>query len=357
MNLKIRDRFPPIVFSNGVAALKTIINFRNIKAALYYRNQFSGRHIRWVMIYATNRCNACCKHCRIWVQNPKIDLNPEVVEGIVKARCTNSRFYPTSFGLEGGEFLLHPKYKEILDLVKDRDYLLLSNAMLDDLLIDTVREFGVKRLHVSLDGTRETHKRVRGVDLFDKVDHVVNEVRDQTEITLVYTASPWNSCKDFLFVKDYCKKKGIGFAISIFADFRLFDVNDAFEKKPNVLQGYDLKTVTNPYMRCYQNWLEGDAKVPCQSPLCRIVVYPNGDLPFCCHKKILLGNLYEKSLDEIWYSEETKRTQKQFIGFCNDCWISFHRPVDFFYIEMLNRCFPKFVVKKMVGDYSYKCPE
>ena len=330
-------------------------SLRNTKTAVYYLNQFVGRHIRWVMLYATNRCNACCKHCKIWAQNPKIDLSPAVVEAIVNAKCTNSRFYPTSFGLEGGEFLLHPQYKEILDLVKDRDYILLSNAMLDDLLIDTVREFGVKHLHVSLDGPRETHRRVRGVDLFDKVDHVVNEVRGQTEITLVYTASPWNSYKDFLFVKDYCKKIGIGFAISIFADFKLFDVNDAFEKKSNVLQGYDLKTEADPYMLCYPDWLDGNSKIPCRSPLCRIVVYPNGDVPFCCHKEIMLGKLYEKSLDEIWNSEKTKRIQKQFIGSCNDCWISFHRKFDLSYFETLNRGLPKLLTKKLGSDYACKC--
>ena len=335
--------------------MNPIRSFRNTKAAVYYLNQFAGRHIRWVMLYATNRCNACCKHCKIWAQKPKIDLSPHVVESIVNAKCTNSRLYPTSYGLEGGEFLLHPHYKEILDLVKDRDYILLSNAVLDDILIDTVREFKVKHLHVSLDGTKETHKRVRGVDLFDKVDHVVNEVRHQTEITLVYTASPWNSYKDFLFVKDYCKKKEIGFAISIFADFRLFDVNDAFEKKSNVLQGYDLKTETDPYLLRYQDWLKGNAKIPCQSPLCRVVVYPNGDVPFCCHKEILLGNLYEKSLDEIWRSEETKKVQKQFIGSCNDCWISFHRKFDLSYFETLNRGLPKLLTKKIVSDCEHKC--
>ncbi|HEY4674604.1 MAG TPA: radical SAM protein [Candidatus Bathyarchaeia archaeon] len=335
--------------------MNTKISLRNTKTAVYYLNQFARRHIRWVMLYATNRCNACCKHCRIWAQNPKIDLSPAVVESIVNAKCTNSRFYPTGFSLEGGDFLLHPQYKEILDLVKDRDYILSLNAMLDDLLIDTVREFGVKHLNISLDGTRETHKRVRGVDLFDKVDHVVNELRGQTEIKLVYTASPWNSYKDILFVKDYCKKKQVGFEISIFANFKLFDINDAFEKKSNVLQGYNLKTETDPYMLCYEDWLKGNAKIPCQSPLCKIVVYPNGDVPFCCHKEILLGNLYKASLDEIWNSDRTKRVQKQFIGSCNDCWSSFHKHVDFFYIEMLNRCFPKFIVKKIVGDYSYKC--
>lgn len=328
---------------------------QNFETALYYLNQSLRRRIRWVMIYATNRCNARCVHCKIWEQNPKVDLSPEVIEGIVDAECTNSSHYHTSYGLEGGEFLLHPRFREILDLVKDREYILLSNGFLDDLLIDVVYEFEVENLHVSLDGGKETHALIRGIDIFDKIDHIVNELRARTDITLVYSATPWNSYKDFLFVKNYCKERGIGFAVSVFANFSLFDVEDMFKRETNVLQGYDLRDETDPYLLCYQDWLQGRARIPCQSIGGRIVVYPNGDLPLCCHKKITLGNLYEQSLDEIWSSGETKRIQKQFLGSCNDCWISFHKNYDFFYINTLNRCFPEFLTRKILGDFSNQC--
>jgi MoaA/NifB/PqqE/SkfB family radical SAM enzyme len=322
--------------------------FRNLKNALYYYNMARGRHLRVFMFYTTNRCNCRCLHCNIWRKEPKVDLSPDIVESVINAECTNSRFYPILFGLEGGEFLLHPKHREILEIVKDRDYLLLSNAVLDDLLIDTVREFNVQKLHISLDGCRETHARIRGIDNFRKIDHVVKELRKETTITLVYTFTPYNSYKDFMFVKNYTKQMGVNMTYSIFEDITYFDVGDAFKERANVLEGYDLKGKTDPYLLYYQDWLGGRIKVPCFSPLYRLICYPNGDVPLCHREKIILGNLYEKSLDEIWHSKRTKEIQKRFTGSCNDCWTCYHRPADLFYIRILSKGFPQFITKKLL---------
>ena len=190
--------------------------------------------------------------------------------------------------------------------------------------------------------------------LKDDVSNIIQVTKTTPKRITFYTASPWNSYKEFLFVKDYSRKKEVGFAVSIFADFKLFDVNDVFKKKIDVLQGYDLKIETDPYILCYPDWLEGHSRVPCQSPLCRIVVYPDGDVPFCCHKDLILGNLYQQSLDEIWNSAETKRIQNQFIGSCNDCWISFHRKFDLSYFETLDRGLPKLLAKKLGSNYTFE---
>ncbi|OGW47857.1 MAG: hypothetical protein A2Y66_02130 [Nitrospirae bacterium RBG_13_41_22] len=301
------------------------------------------------MIYATNRCNSRCNHCNIWKQTPKTDISLNVVEDIISAKCTNSNFYETSFGLEGGEFILHPKYREILELVKDRDHILLSNAILDDRLINAVREFKVKNVHISLDGNRDGYIKVRGIDNFDKINHVVQELKNETRIKMVYSATPFNKPSDFEFVKKYCKKNNVEMGISIFANYRLFEIDKGFKKNENVIKNYNLRNINNDYVKTYKKWIAGKTKLPCISPLFKIVCYPNGDIPFCCGRKEILGNLYQKSLDEIWYSKKTKKIQKSIINKCNQCWISYHRPSDFFYINLFKKCMPEPIVKKVLG--------
>ncbi|MEM7819948.1 MAG: radical SAM protein [Candidatus Aenigmatarchaeota archaeon] len=326
---------------------------KNIIKCIYYLNQIRGRKLRDILIYATNRCNSKCLHCNIWKQKPKLDLDLEIFEDMLTAKCTNSKLYKTRFGLEGGEFILHPKYKEILQLFNDmeKEYFLLSNGSLPKKLIETVREFGIKELIISLDGNKRVHAKVRGIDIFNNIIYIIDQLKKETNISLTYTATPYNSAKDYIFVKEFCKKNRLNMYFSIFADYKLFNVTHDVEatKKSNLISNYP---IDNRYAELYNQWRNNKLNLPCISPLFRITVNPNGDIPFCCGKKIILGNLYESKLDDIWYSMKTKKIQKMFINKCNDCWISCHRAADIFYMDYFNSNLPGFISRKIIEYYA-----
>jgi len=294
-----------------------------------YKYVSRNRRIQDVLIYATNRCNSKCNHCHIWKQQPKIDLSLSIFEGILDARVTNGMLYKTRYGLEGGEFLLHPKYKKILELFNNnsKEYFVISNCILADKLIRTVKEFDIQEVCVSMDGDRDGYKKVRCIDNWENVDRVVQELKGNVNLSIFFAATPWNTQKDYGFVKEYARRNGLVLGVSIYQPFRLFDVKE----KPI---SFDFTKEESPYLRHYHEWFNGKFSIPCISPTMRITVNPNGDIPLCCKKDIILGNLYANSLDYIWNSEITKKLHREIRG-CNSCWMSCHRAMDIFFRDAI----------------------
>ena len=320
-----------------------------ITNALFVSYMNRKRRILTFMFYTTNRCNSHCKTCHIWSSKPKRDLSLEVVKDVLNSKVVSSI---TNFGLEGGEFILHPQFREIIRLLSGRNYILLSNGVLDNRLIEIVKQYNVQHIHLSLDGNKATHKNIRGIDNYDNVVRIIKELSGRTKISVVFTISPWNSLEDFLHVKDLCEKYNVRFTYTIYDDFFLFDIKEKIIRE-NFLTENNTFGFHDYYLDFYKNWVEGETKLPCLSIANRIVVFPNGDIPLCSKKNIVLGNLYNNTLDEIWNCDRTKRLQRQY-RYCNDCWISFHRAFDLEYIKCLEHVVPKKYVEKIVGcSYQY----
>src|SRR3990170_7040203 len=129
-----------------------------------------------ISLYITNRCNSRCPICGIWRAHPKIDLSLYLIQQLLSDNLINSEVI---FGISGGEPLCHPKYREIFALFSNRKWHLLSNGILSYQLIDVIHEFKPERLCLSLDGTLETYKVVRGIDAYDKNLEVIKNVREE----------------------------------------------------------------------------------------------------------------------------------------------------------------------------------
>lgn len=101
----------------------------------------------------------------------------------------------TVVGLEGGEFLLHPEADAIMQWFKNNhpNYTLLSNCLAPQKVIEAVRSYHPNHQYVSLDGDKETYKAMRGCNGHDKVIEVVESLKDEVDISLMFCLSPWNS--------------------------------------------------------------------------------------------------------------------------------------------------------------------
>lgn len=304
------------------------------------------RDLLHLMIYVTNRCNSKCKICSIWREKKKLDLPVEIIERVVMDKLVTKRTY---IGLEGGEFIMHPKCREILSMMNDhgRNYVIFTNGIAKDRIIDIVREFKVKGLQVSLDGGPETYKKVRGVDRYQNVVELVESLKGETEIRMGYVANPWNTPRDFAHVQEFCKKNGVGLSVGIYGNVNLLKAKKGL--KP--IQSITDNGFYSDYLGMYNPWLAGKVKLPCHSPRYSCLVWPDGRIPLCQNKSVILGNVYEQALSEIWNSERTKKLQ---LGSrdCNDCWISFHRVVDVKLVTGLQKLMPKSMAEKIVGKYE-----
>ncbi len=380
------------------------------RSALFVNNNlFSHRKkLSTLMIYATDLCDSGCKHCLIWAKRPVKYLSKDKIVEIMQSKCVTKQ---TVIGLEGGEFLLHPQAMEIMSWLREYhpNFDLLSNCLKPDKTIEAAKRYLPKRLYVSLDGDKETYKYMRGKDGHDGVIKVIEQLRNVVPISVMFTLSPYNDFDDMRYVAQVCRKNNIDLRVGIYNDIAFFDtVEKAHQtdvgtvKKDEVLTFKQVReeksaglhdkneklavlektNIENPkhdhnsilesdlkgkipdivkdfaenydFIVLYDEWRKKQLKLRCHSILDSLVILPNGDVPICQNLDLKLGNLYQKSLDEIFNGEETREIQHEYSHNCNQCWINFHRKYDIVLYRNLERFFSKAIVSKMFGYYQWE---
>ena len=324
---------------------------------LYINNMSRPRHKRLsqLMLYATTACQSRCKHCNIW-QKEREHLSLDDIKRIMQSRCITHR---TTVGLEGGEFILHPQADEILEWfqVHHPNYTLLTNGLAPCRVIDAVRQYHPRHLYVSLDGNRDTYKRMRGCDGYDRVFEVIETLKDEVELSLMFCLSPWNTFKDMDHVIDVALSLHIDVRIGIYGTMAFFDTTSGLidvtgfvdSIPPNIhktQENYD-------FVALYDQWRNGSLRLRCQSIMSSLVVHSNGYVPLCQNLDVRLGNIHKQSLDEIFNSPRAYETQCRYSKNCNDCWINFHRKYDIILVRNLERFLPKRLIERFYGSYQW----
>jgi len=298
-------------------------------------------------IFATDRCNSKCIICNVWKKMPKTDLDPEIVKKLLCSKVFRSS---SRFILTGGEFILHPKHQEILSVLNEsgKYYILLSNGLLPDKLIGVIREFEVKHVSLSLDGTAQTYRKIRGVDGYSSVERVVEELKDtDVLVNIGYTVSPWNSRSDLLHVMDFCQKHKATLSVGYYCKMEYYGVGG---------HGGELYSVSDlinhPYHKLYPLWATGDLTMPCLGAFLKPVIRPNGDVEICEPLEIKLGNLYEEDMEQIWHRKRTKLLQKECFS-CNGCWHDAQRLCDISALSACKSLVPSWILDRFFGKSDW----
>ncbi|MEM7035617.1 MAG: radical SAM protein, partial [Bacteroidota bacterium] len=235
------------------------------------------RRISTLMIYATDLCDSRCQHCLIWAKRPVKYLAKDAILRLMENRCVTRH---TKVGLEGGEFLLHPESRDILAWFHENhpNFDLLSNCLKPDSLIEAVKKTPPVRLYISLDGTKETYKEMRGKDGYDRVLKVIENLKSVVPISVMYCVSPWNTMDDLKHVAEVCKKHEVDLRVGVYSDIKFFDTEEAAYQTsslgeiPEILkefrENYD-------YLALYDQWRAGKLVLPCKSIMESVVVLPN----------------------------------------------------------------------------------
>lgn len=322
---------------------------------LYLNNIIRAHHKRLstLMIYTTTKCQSRCKHCSIW-QKPEMHLSLKEIRKIMNSKCITKN---TVIGLEGGEFLLHPEAEAIMEWFMNNhpNYTLLSNCLAPHKVIDLVRLYHPAHLYVSLDGNKDTYKTMRGCNGHDKVIEVVEALKDEIPVSLIFCLSPWNTFKDMDYVIGLAMKYNVDVRIGIYGTMDFFDttadllVADFKNFIQNIPQNIHETEENFDFVALYREWRNGHLHLPCQSIFSELVIHSNGDVPLCQNLDVMLGNIHEHSLDEIFNSQETVKTQCRYSKECNGCWINFHRKYDIILLLNLERFLPKNIIELFYG--------
>ena len=324
---------------------------------LYLNNMARPRHkkLSQLMIYATTICQSRCRHCSIW-QKPHESLSLDEIKSIVCSKCVTKK---TVVGLEGGEFVLHPQYREIMAWLQENHpyYTLLTNGLAPAKVIDAVRHYRPVRLYISLDGNKETYPGVRGVDGHDKVIELIETLKEEIPISLMFCLTPWNSFEDMEYVISVAKKYGIDVRIGIYGTMDFFDTKAELLEAENFRERIPASihdTEENfDFVALYDEWRSGRLKLRCQSIFGSLVIHSNGDVPICQNLGVNLGNIRQSSLDEIFNGKAAHKMQCDYSKNCNACWINFHRKYDIILLRNFEKLLPKRVIEWFYGPYQW----
>ncbi len=303
---------------------------------------------RSLYLETTNRCDSKCQTCIRTFQSlePPADLTLAQVKAIAEQFPVLERVV-----LHGiGEPLLNAEIFEIVAYLKSRAPTVLFNSDAISLTAERARrliESGLDEYRVSLDAaTRETYRRLRGVDQFDRVVANVRRLvelerergRSVPRVSLWFTASRANLDELPAFVQlaadlgvdeVYVQRlvfNGLGLATAENAlHGRLHrqeqELLDAAEGLAHAL-GLALRAsgLTTPLVS-----LTGGAPSPrpwagCQRPWTLSYVTANGNVLPCCispwvarnYQALILGNALAEPFADIWNGERYRRFRINF---------------------------------------------
>jgi len=328
----------------------------------------------------------------------------------MQSKCITPR---TSVGLEGGEFMLHPDAEKIMEwFTKNHpNFDLLSNCLQPEKLIETVKKFPPRHLYISLDGDAETYLHMRGKPGYYSVIKVIENLKNHLPISVMFTLSPYNDFQDMEHVAKVCKQYGIDMRVGIYNDIAFFDTIDKaheteigekrdtdplklkdvremqnaglFEKtkalKTREISEDELLSVPKhdtkkhfedftsqipkiiqdfkenyDFLVLYNEWRQNNVKMRCYSILDSLVILPNGDVPICQNLNLMLGNVMNESLDAVFNSKASQKTQKHYVHNCNQCWLNFHRKYDVILYRSFEKFFGRKITSKLFGYYQWE---
>lgn len=240
-------------------------------------------------IELTNDCNYSCDFCIRKIRpRPVTYIDKELVRTIADRDLGGSYFVELQMA---GEPLLHPDFDEIVEILSDKGVLVGTST--NGLLIDKHLDAICQNLHyvtVSVDSLTEYADKRKGgsvTKLIDNIDLLVHETRDwgyQTPVIDLQIIEFEGYEKQFFLLKNMAK------------EHNWHDVN--IRTVPDCFLGYERPWGKAHEVKCTEL---------CLNPFMSCSIQADGDVVPCCFafgKDVVLGNVKEKSLEEIWATSE-----------------------------------------------------
>lgn len=320
-----------------------------------------------LMLYSTEHCNSKCLHCHMWEKKDKISMPLSKIIEIMQSKCIDAE---TTVGLEGGEIMCHPEAEAIFDWFSKNHpkFDILTNGLLPEKTIKYVRKYKPQRLFMSLDGGPEAYHHMRGVNGFHKVMTIIETLKNEIPISLMFCISPYNSFKDLEDVIEIAKNHSIDLRIGIYNNIDYFDTKETAHnfkitdnEAPDIAKDFRQfipKSVKDTdenfdFIMLYEEWRRNHVKMKCYSITDSLVIHSNGNVPICQNLGTMLGNVNEQSLDEIFNGKQARALQKDHKNNCNKCWINFHRKMDVILLRSAEKIIPKLLIELVYGKYQW----
>lgn len=283
----------------------------------YFRDK---PHLSSFQIELTSRCNERCVHCYIPHDLKLYDITEEMYYSTLEQL---SKMGVLSVTLSGGEPMCHPKFKEFLRAAKKYDFYvnILSNlTLLDDETIEIMKEGNVSSVQVSLYSMiPEHHDAITTIKgSFEKTKNAILKLIENDIPLHVSCPTMKGNKDDFGDVMKWCHEHKIRAQTDyiMMAEFNHETSNLAHrlsvEECGEVIKQIALgdedyqKAIMAPDFveRCNQNCFNPERRL-CGVGISSCCMVANGNVYPCAGwQEMVLGNLKETPLQEIWDNSE-----------------------------------------------------
>lgn len=287
----------------------------------YLEKHFAGKpHLNSFQIELTSKCNERCVHCYI---PHKFKLNNITDELYYSTLEQLSDMGVLAVTLSGGECMTHPKFKEYLRAAKRYDFYvdILSNlTLLDDEIVEIMKEGNVSSVQTSLYSMMPEHH-----DAITQLKGSFYKTRDailkliENELPLHVSCPTMKANKDdFGDVLNWCHEHKIRAQTDY---IMMAEYNHETENLSNRLSVEEAGKVISSIMaddvdyqnailapdfvaRCNENQFNPERRL-CGVGISSCCMVSNGNIYPCAGwQEMVLGNLNETSLKEIWENSE-----------------------------------------------------
>ena len=329
---------------------------------LNYEDEF---YFQW---HITNECNLRCKHCyHESYEKENIDIDKLIKIGDQLCSALEKWNKKGSFSITGGEPLMNSNNLfQLLDYLENRNIdridLLTNGTLLTDQIIDKLKKYKkLRRLQLSLEGLKETNNKIRGANSYERTFETIDNLkRHEIVVSIMMTVGKHNQNEVIPLAKELAKHKADVFIID-----RFIPEGQSSEKVDWVLSSKEIRDVYNEayeYFKktlkprfllyrtlfCMLNPEDSHIGAICSIGNNALTIMPNGDVLPCRRLPIKLGNLFENTIFDIWYTSPLLweiRNPSNLKGKCLNCE----------YVPVCRGC--RAVAYALTGDYLAEDPQ
>ncbi|MCK4257500.1 MAG: radical SAM protein [Halanaerobiales bacterium] len=294
----------------------------------------------------TNACNAKCLHCGS--QSGKCRDNELTLEEVLRVCDELKETGCERITLMGGEFFLSPHWEAVCKRLVENNIRvapLTNGLLLNEKNIMKLKELGIDRLGISIDGLEETHNYLRGVpNLFSRLIENLKKAQSKGFKIAIITAVSAVNLNQLPELYKFIKELGIRvWQVQIVEDvgnanqnselhltledvYKLAKYVAKFRREDN-----DMKILLGDNVGFYTTFeplIRDNPFTGCAAGRQVVGITANGDIRGCLSvygdKENIEGNIRERSFKDIWedpnlFTVYRNRTVDKLTGFCAEC--------------------------------------
>ncbi len=288
-----------------------------------------------ICIILTYRCNAKCNMCNVW-HNPTKSKEEITVKDIEKLP-SGLRF----INITGGEPFIRQNIAEVIEVIrpKTKRIVISTNGFFTDGIVKLCEKYPDLGIRISIEGLQKTNDVIRGIpEGFNRGLRTLLALRriGIKDIGFGMTVQDMN-CKDLVPLYELSNTLGYEFATATLHNSHYFHKWDnKIENKEMVCKEFSNLIVELLKSRSVKKWFRayfnyglmnyiygGKRFLKCEMGTEACFLDPDGDVLACngMDIKVSMGNIKEKTFDDIWNSEQANKVRNM-VKTCNkQCWM------------------------------------